>query len=143
MIAELGKPKTLDTLIVDDVLYPLTYRDGSLGYMRDEDNFIPVDEKSLKPAAQRRGNAPTWTLRPVGTKRVRLPKTQPKNNEKKFSVNMNFEHEVFPIKVVKAVDARLAQSKAIRWLAATRRLPFAKVFDYFNRHPQSIKVTSL
>ena len=65
------KPKALDTLIVDDTLFPLTFRNGSFGYIRNG-TFQPVDDKQLVKNPIPRGGSTTWFIRPKGRERVRL-----------------------------------------------------------------------
>jgi hypothetical protein len=65
------KPRALDTLIIDKLLFPLTYRNGGFGYMRDG-TFVPVDEKQLLKHPVPRGGSTTWFIKPQGRERVRL-----------------------------------------------------------------------
>ena len=68
------KPRALDTLIIDKVLFPLTVNQGRLGYMRDG-TFVPVAADQLLKHPVSRAGAVTWFIKPVGRERVRLPNT--------------------------------------------------------------------
>lgn len=143
-IAELGKPKALDSLVVDGVLYPLTYQRKALGYLRDG-TFIPVREDQLRKSKTQRGGSPTWTIKPAGRERVELPATDAKAGVilSRFRVDMSFNKESAPTRVVRASDEVKARNKAIKAFAFTAHQPYQQAFAYFHANPESIKVTKL
>jgi hypothetical protein len=141
MISEFGKAKALDTLVIDDEIYALTYQKGQLGYMR-EGVFIPVNPDQLKREKDRAGS-PTWSIKPEGRENPRTPATVPKVEQHKFRVRLSYQKEKMSEWTGLADDEKLAKNKAIRWYASLKHIPFSQAYGYFNKNPLAIEVTKI
>lgn len=134
-------PKATDTLVVDNALYALTFQNGRLGYMR-ETHFVPVIPGQLHRCDKDLAGSPTWIV-------IGPSKHRPKVNEvyveplSVYEVLLSYEKSPTHTCRVSAKDEKTARNKAIRGYAAKYNIPFARAFDYFNKHSQTIKVTKI
>lgn len=137
MIYELGTPRALDSLMQDGMLWPITYRAGQVGYIKDNYHFVPLDKTKLVQVKEDKAGSKTWKV--VETPPQKLAPAL----LKKFSVDVSWYGAPTITLSVDAKDSNEARNKGIKKFAASHKIEFPKAFNFFKTHPLAITVKEL